>query len=134
MSNSTSSGENPARAAEIGSTLKVMAGPLIVLSIPFRTSTMPLVFLISSASLGAHSRSRSMFCENSLISIGSGELVKSPIISESNCGNSTSSIGNCLLIFARTSEITSSTPRFRSLFNFTVKSPRFASVTCANPS
>ena len=62
----------------------VRAGPLMVLSIPFRTSTTPVDLLDASATFGAHSRSRAGSWENSLISTGSGALVRSPIMSCSN--------------------------------------------------
>ncbi len=42
--------------------------------------------------------------------------------------------GSCSWILPRTSAMTSSIPRFRSLFSLTVKSPRLASVTAARPS
>ena len=48
--------------------------------------------------------------------------------------NSTSSPGCDELTFARTSLITSSTPRLRSAFSFTAMSPVFGSVTAASPS
>ena len=45
-SSSISWGVKPARAATNGSTWNVMAGPLMVLSIPFRISTTPGIFLM----------------------------------------------------------------------------------------
>ena len=52
-SSSTSCGENPARAATTGSTLKRDAGPLMVFSMPFSTSTTPGIFLMASRHLAA---------------------------------------------------------------------------------
>ncbi len=80
-SSSTSSGVNPALTATVGSTWNTVAGPLMVLSMPLSTSTTPSIFLISSATFGAHSRSSACSWLNSLISIGSGALVRSPIMS-----------------------------------------------------
>ena len=129
----TSSGENPARAATIGSSRKVTAGPLIALSIPFSTSTTPLTLLMLSATLGAHCSSSAASGEYSLIWMGSGALVKSPIMSCNVCMNSTSRAGSCFLISPRTSSMTSSIPRLRLLLSFTETSPVFASVTEASP-
>ena len=53
----------------------------MVFSMPSFTSATALIFLIVSATFGAHSSSSSGSAENSLISIGSGELVRSPIMS-----------------------------------------------------
>ena len=52
----TSSGVKPARAATVGSTRKTVAGPLMVLSIPFSRSTTPSTLPIASATWGAHWR------------------------------------------------------------------------------
>jgi hypothetical protein len=67
---------------------------------------------------------------------GSGALVRSPIMSCSNCGNSTSSTGSAALTLARTSAITSSPVRLRfdQRFSLTEISPVLASVTAARPS
>ncbi len=133
VSNSTSCGVKPARAVTAGSTLKTCAGPLIVLSIPSRMSTTPGIFLIAAATWGAQTLSSAGSWLKSLITTGSGALVKSPIMSCSNCGNSTSSTGSAFLILARTSAITSSPLRLRSFFSLTEISPVLASVTCASP-
>ena len=83
----------PARAAIAWFTVNSVAGPLIVFSIPSSTSTTPGSFLIASPTCGAHCFSSAGSCENSLIAIGSGTLVRSPIMSWVSCTNSTSSIG-----------------------------------------
>ena len=80
-SSSISCGVKPARAATAGSTRNSVAGPLIVFSIPSRTSTTPEIFLIASPTRGAHSRRSAGSCEKSLMAIGSGALVRSPIMS-----------------------------------------------------
>ena len=54
-SSSISCGVKPERAATTGSTFITMAGPLMVFSMPSFTSATPLIFLILSATLGAHS-------------------------------------------------------------------------------
>ena len=54
-SSSTSCGVKPARAATAGSTLNTRAGPLMVFSMPSSTSTTPGIFLMASATRGAHS-------------------------------------------------------------------------------
>ncbi len=124
----------PARAAVIGSTLKIEAGPLIVSSMPFLTSFTPGIILMASPIFGPHWRNRSAFCENSLIWIGSGELVRSPIISWRSWINVVSSCGNCRFTLARTSAMISSTPRSRFALSLTETSPVLASVTAARPS
>ena len=45
---STSSGVKPAREATVGLTRKIRAGPLIVFSMPSRTSTTPGILAIAS--------------------------------------------------------------------------------------
>ena len=110
-----------------------MAGPLIVLSIPFWTSTTPPILLIASPIRGPSSASSAGSFAKTLIWIGSGAFDRSPIMSCSTCVNSTSSSGSVFLISARASAMTSSMPRSRLLFSFTVMSPVFASVTAASP-
>ncbi len=105
-SSSISCGVKPARAATVGSTFITIAEPLIVFSIPFFTSSTVSIFLIRSPTFGAHVFSRSGSGENSLISIGSGELVRSPIMSCNIWMNSTSSCGYSSFTLSRTSEIT----------------------------
>ena len=105
----------------------------MVFSIPFSTSTMPLILLMSSATFGAQSSSVFGSCENNLTWMSTGSLVRSPIMSCNTCMNSTLTAGSWAAIFARTSAMISSMPRLRSRFNFTKMSPRFASVTVASP-
>ncbi len=92
-SSSISCGVKPARAAMPWSTLKVMAGPLMVSSMPFLTSFTLLMVLMASPTLGPQVFSNSKFSENSLISMGLGELVRSPIMSSRTWWKSVSSCG-----------------------------------------
>src|SRR5205807_644310 len=76
---------NPVRAATWGLTVKTTAGPLVVLSIPFSTSTTGLVLLMvtpetASATFGAHVPNRAGSGENNLITTGCGAPVRSPIM------------------------------------------------------
>ena len=80
-SSSISCGVKPGARRHHRIHLNVIAGPLMVLSMPFITSTTPLIFLIRSPTFGAQFRSSAGSCANSLISIGSGALVRSPIMS-----------------------------------------------------
>ena len=130
----TSSGENPEWAAVSGSIVKIVAGPLMVLSMPFRRSTTPFTLLTASAILGAQFCSCDPSLENNLMNTSSGSLERSPIISCKTCTNSTSIPGSSRAMRERNSETTSSVPRLRSDFNFTAMSPRFTSVTAARPS
>ena len=93
-SSSTSCALNPARAVTAGSTLNTVAGPLMVFSMPSSTSTTPGIFLMVSPTRGAHWFSTAGSCEKSLMTTGSGALVRSPIMSCRSCGNSTSSTGS----------------------------------------
>ena len=88
---------------------------------------------MASATRGAESARSLGSCEKSLITIGSGWLVKSPIMSCKTCTNSTFVAGSVCSISERTSFIISSISRLRSFLSFTVKSPRFASVTADKP-
>ncbi len=106
----------------------------MVFSMPFSTSTTPGIFLMLSPTEVAHCVSSAGSCANSLITTGSGALVRSPIMSCNSCGNSMSTTGSAFLILSRTSAITSSPLRFRLRFSFTEISPVLASVTCARPS
>ena len=135
----SSSAVKPARSAASGFTEKRTAGPLVVFSMPSSISTIGVLaptFTLPSASAtrGAHVLNRSGSGENSLTTTGSGAPVRSPIISWSTWMNSTSRPGSEDATLARTSLITSSTPRLRLAFSFTAMSPVFGSVTAASPS
>src|ERR1700674_2981299 len=54
----------------------------MVLSMPFSTSTTPLILPIASATFGAQSASKAWSCAKSLIWTGCGALVRSPIRSD----------------------------------------------------
>ena len=71
-SSSTSCGVKPARAATAGSTLKTVAGPLMVFSIPSSTSTTPGIFLMAPATWGAQARSNSRILAEQLDDHGLG--------------------------------------------------------------
>ena len=131
---SISSGVNPARALATGSTWKTLAGPLMVFSMPFSTSTTPGIFLMASPTRVAQSRSTSGSSQNSLMAIGSGSFERSPISSSSFCTNSMSMTGSAFVTRSRTSSMTSSVVRLRLGFRRTEISPRLASVTAAKPS
>ena len=68
------------------------------------------------------------------MTMSSGWLERSPIMSCRTWVNSTSRAGSDLRMRARTSAMISSMGRSRFVFRRTVKSPRLASVTAARPS
>src|SRR5205085_1752501 len=122
----------PSCAARCGSTLKIIAGPLIVT--PLKTSTTPGIFSIAVATSSAFCWSAAVSSLKSLISIGSGELVRSPIRSVRMPGNSTRDrLGSVLSISLRRSSMTSSVLCVRLFLSLTRKSPVFGSVI-DNPS
>ena len=114
---------------------KVLAGPLMVLSIPFRTSTTPLDLLdgirdlrrpfLQQCRIGAEKLDLHRFrCAGQIADHILQQLYKF------HCRAS----GNCSAILSLTSAVTSSTLRSRSRFSLTAKSPVLASVTAARPS
>ena len=117
----------PKRDARCGSMLKVIAGPLT--TTPFLVSTTPSIFLMAASTSSAFACNAAASSLKSLISIGSGELVRSPIMSGRISTNSISNDGSDSSISLRSSFFTSSVARLCPGLSLTAKSPRFGSVT-----
>ena len=94
----TSSGVKPSREATLGSIWKFVAGPLMVFSMPFSTSTTPGIFPMASPTRGPSCVSSCSSFEKILIWIGSGAFERSLILSCRIWVSSISSSGSVFLI------------------------------------
>ncbi len=122
-----SSASRPKRRASAGRTLRRIDGPATTR--PSLRSTTPCTFSTTSATWGACRFRKARSLEKILISIGSGDHVRSPMRSARMPGNSHSMWGSAAWSSLRRLPITSFVACLRSGLSLTRKSPVFGSWT-----